>query len=91
MKKLFILFLMLGSIAIVPQVSAAPPSTTAVEPQTMVSFGQPGRRWDRRSRTYSRIVRIGRYRYRELVRVTYMPNGRTRVVVLNRTRIGRAW
>lgn len=93
MKKLFILFLMLGSIAIVPPAFAsASATTTTVEPQIRVRVGQPGnRRWNRRTRTYSRYVTIGRYRYRELVRVTYLPNGRSRTLVVNRVRIGRAW
>jgi hypothetical protein len=93
MKRLFISFLMLGTVAIAPPTFAASTATTnAVEPQIRVRVGQPGnRRWNRRSRTYTRIVTIGRYRYRETVRMTYLPNGRTRVNVLSRTRLGRAW
>ena len=47
------------------------------------------RRNNRRTRTVTttRIVREGRWRYRETIRITYMANGRTRTQVIRRERI----
>jgi hypothetical protein len=41
--------------------------------------------------TTTRIRYIGRYRYRETLRITYLPNGRTRTRVISRVRLGRRW
>jgi Ni/Co efflux regulator RcnB len=43
----------------------------------------------RRARTVTttRIVREGRWRYRETVRTTYLSNGRTRTQVISRVRV----
>lgn len=51
---------------------------------------QPRPRYQRGARTYTttRIVFIGRQRYRETIRVTQLPNGRTRTQVISRVRIG---
>ena len=95
MKKLLVLSAMFGAmIFAVPSVEAktAAPSA-APDPQINSRYGQPRRgRWNnRRPRTVTttRITRVGRNRYRETVRVTYLPNGRTRTQVIRRVRIGR--
>lgn len=92
MKKLLISSLIFGSLAIVvPAANAAPASTSiSADPQIRVQIGnQRGRRRGfRTTRTYTRIVGFGRNRVRETVRVTTMPNGRTRTTVISRSRIG---
>ncbi len=87
--------MMVASIAFVaPSVEAKSPSSVEAEPQIRVQVG-PQRRNNRRVyrrvqfRTYTRIVGYGRNRFRETVRVAYLPNGRTRTQVISRTRIGR--
>ena len=67
-------------------------ATTAVSaPQIRVQIGnQRNRRWNNRQRrvvTTTRITRVGRYRYRQTIRTTYLPNGRTRTQVINRVRL----
>ena len=97
MKKLLILPAMLGAMVFaVP--SAEAKSTTAsasAEPQINVRIGQPrrGRMMNRRVRTVTttRITRVGRTRYRETIRTTYLPNGRTRTQVVSRVRMGGGW
>ena len=96
MKKFLVLSLMLGSIALVAtSVQASTTSAaTSVDPQIRVQIGgqnRNNRRVNRRvqTRTYTRIVGYGRNRFRETVRVMYLPNGRTRTQVISRTRIGR--
>lgn len=93
MKKFLVLSLMLGSIALVaPSVQASTTSAaTSADPQIRVQIGGNNRRVNRRvrTRTYTRTVGYGRNRFRETVRVTYLPNGRTRTQVISRTRIGR--
>ena len=96
MKKALILSLMLGgSVLALPatDAKAAVPTATSAEPQINVRIGQPRRnRWNNRRRTVTtttRITRVGPYRYRETIRVTYLPNGRTRTQVINRVRLGR--
>ena len=91
MKKLLITAL-LGSVAAVIPVSAEAKSGPAsVETtQIRVQIGRNSRRYSRRvrTRTYTRIVGFGRNRFRETVRVTYLPNGRTISRVIRRQRIG---
>lgn len=94
MKKFLVLSAMLGAMVFaVPSVeakAAAAPSA-AEAPQVRGRWNQP-RRWNnRRVRTVTRtrITRIGRNRYREVIRVTYLPNGRVRSQVISRTRVGR--
>lgn len=41
----------------------------------------------RRVVTTTRVVRVGRQRFRETVRTTYMPNGRTRTQIIRRVRV----
>ncbi len=86
----------------VPAAEAKTTAAVTVDPQVRVRIGgQRNRRpyygnrrpyyGNRRTRTFTRIRRVGRYRYRETVRVTYLPNGRTRTQVIRRVRLGRAW
>lgn len=88
---------MLGAMAfVVPSVEAKTTTASAsADPQIQIRVGQQNRRWNnRRPRvvTQTRITRVGRFRYREVIRVTYLPNGRTRTQVISRTRIGgRNW
>lgn len=97
MKKFLIFSAMLGAMVFaVPSVEAkSTASSASADPQIQIRVGQQNRRWNnRRVRTVTRtrITRIGRYRYRETIRVTYLPNGRTRTQVISRTRIGgRNW
>jgi len=93
MKRLFIFALMIGSIAIVaPSVDAkSAAATVAVSSEVSQMYSQ--RRRARRTVTTTRVRRVGRYRYRETIRVTYLPNGRTRTQVIRRVRLagGRNW
>lgn len=96
MKKFLVLSAMLGAMMFAaPSVEAksATASSAAADPQMNMRVGQPGRgRWNnRRPRvvTTTRIIRVSRYRYREVIRVTYFPNGRTRTQVISRTRLSR--
>ncbi len=94
MKKLLV-----GAFALSAISFAAPPAdarplaaeVTTGEPQVRVQIGpQRNRRWrNRGARTYTttRIVRIGRYRYRETIRVRHLPNGRVHTQVISRQRI----
>jgi hypothetical protein len=96
MKKLLLLTLMLGTMAfVVPSVEAKGSATVAAaDPQIRVQIGNNrNRRWNRRARTVitTRITRVGRYRYRETIRTTYLPNGRVRTQVISRVRIGRGY
>lgn len=94
MKKFLVFSAMLGAMAFaVPSAEAkATAAATAVESQPrIVRVTQPRRnRWNnRRARTVTttRITRVGRYRYRETIRTTYLPNGRTRTTVIRRVRL----
>jgi hypothetical protein len=86
---------MLGTLGFgLPSVAEAKTSTAAAaaDPQIRVQIGSNNRyRRGRRSYTTTRITRVGPYRYRETLRVTYLPNGRTRTRVINRVRLGRNW
>ncbi len=89
MRKLILSAALFGSMAIIaPATFAAPAaSSTAIDaPQIRVQIGRNNRRV--RTRTYTRIVGFGRNRYRETVRVRYLPNGRTVTTVIRRQRIG---
>jgi hypothetical protein len=61
------------------------------DPQIRVQIGRNNRRRYRRARTVTttRITRVGMWRYRETIRVTYLPNGTTRTTVISRQRLGR--
>jgi microcystin degradation protein MlrC len=91
MRKLLILSLMLvASVIAIPSVEAkATAVTAAAGPQIRVQIG--GRQRNRRIRTETRtrIVRTRFGTFREVYRITYLPNGRTRTTVVSRTRIRR--
>lgn len=92
MKKLLVLSLMLGSMVFaVPSIEAKTTAMTgASAPQIRVQIG--GRRQrNRRVRTVTqtRVVRTRNGVFREVYRITYLPNGRTRTTVISRTRIYR--
>jgi hypothetical protein len=96
MKKFLVLSLMVGAgIFALPSVEAKAATTAVEAPQIRVQIGnQRNRRWNNRQRrvvTTTRVTRVGRYRYRETIRTTYLPNGRTRTQVINRVRLGRSW
>ena len=61
------------------------------DPQIRVQIGRNRYRRYRRARTVvrTRVTRVGPYRYRETIRMTYLPNGTSRTVVVNRVRLGR--
>jgi len=94
MKKLLITALMLGTaVFAVPSIEAkTTAAASASAPQINVQIGRQRRAgWNRRVRTVTR-TRIVRTRYgafREVYRITYLPNGRTRTQVISRTRIRR--
>jgi hypothetical protein len=81
------------------EASAAVPASVNAEPQVRIRVGEPQNRWRWRNRnrrvrvvTTTRITRVGRYRYRETIRTTYLPNGMTRTQVISRVRlVGRNW
>lgn len=91
MKKFLILSLMLGTMAfVIPSVEAKTSSPAITAPQVRIQIGRNrrNRRWNRQRRvvTTTRIAQVGRTRYRETIRTTYWPNGRTTAQVINRTR-----
>ncbi|HKX82948.1 MAG TPA: hypothetical protein VJL58_01910 [Pyrinomonadaceae bacterium] len=91
MKRIFAILLVFGATwVVVPAVEAkaAFTSATAAAPQ-LWEGNQPRRRWNRRPYTVirTRTVRVGYRVYRERIRVTYLPNGRTRTQVISRVRI----
>jgi hypothetical protein len=79
-----------ASVIAIPSVEAKTTAATmAAGPQIRVQIG--GRQRNRRVRTVTR-TRIVRTRYgtfREVYRITYLPNGQTRTTVISRTRIYR--
>ena len=98
MKKLLAMSLLVGAGMFALPSGEANAATTAVSaPQIRVQIGgnNRNRRWNNRTRrvvTSTRITGFGRNRYRETIRTTYLPNGRTRVQVISRTRVGgRNW
>ncbi|HMT06983.1 MAG TPA: hypothetical protein PKA82_03185 [Pyrinomonadaceae bacterium] len=95
MKKIILSAIIASTSLIIPAAAEAKTSSSnSVDPQIRVRVGQPGRRvGQRRARvvTQTRIVTIGRFRYREVVRVTYHPNGRVTRYVVSRQRIGRSY
>lgn len=89
MKKFLVFSLIMGAMAFVVPSVEAKSSTAAVaaEPQIRVQIGRNNRN-RRRSYVTTRIVRVGRARYRETYRVTYRPNGTVRTRLISRVRIG---
>jgi hypothetical protein len=101
MKKLLALTLSVASFGFaassVEAKATESPATTvtinAAEPQIRVQIGQNRRNNRRiirnnrvRTVTQTRIVRVGRQRYRETIQVRYLPNGRTQTRVISRVR-----
>jgi len=92
MKKLLIWSLILVSSAlVVPSVEAKTNSvaTLSAGPQVRMQVRRNRRYRPRRVVIRTRITRIGRYRYRETIRITYLRNGRIRTQVIRRVRLGR--
>jgi len=94
MKKLIALAMISGTFAFtVPAAETSTSANLAVgDPQIRIQIGRNrNRNRDRRVRTVvtTRITHVGRYRYRETIRTTYLPNGRTRTQVISRVRVGR--
>lgn len=91
MKRALITTIILGSLmAVVPSIQAKSELASAVAQRVeYIGPAQRNSRWNRRpySVIRTRIVRIGFRRYRETYRITYLPNGRTRVQVISRVRI----
>ncbi|MEP7211547.1 MAG: hypothetical protein ABI791_00620 [Acidobacteriota bacterium] len=96
MKKFLVMTLLVGTgMFALPSVEANAAANTVSEPQIRVVVGnqrnrRTNRRWNNRQRrvvTQTRITRVGRYRFRETIRTTYLPNGRTRTQVINRVRL----
>lgn len=96
MKKLLAMSLLVGAgLFAIPSVDANA-ATAASSAQINVQIGnQRNRRWNNRQRrvvTTTRVTRVGRYRVRETIRTTYLPNGRTRTRVISRVRLaGRGY
>jgi hypothetical protein len=93
MKRTLVFALIFGTAVIaLPAVEAkAETGVTAVNIEQDYRYQRRGRgnAYGRRTRTYitTRIVRRGWARYRETIRVTRYPNGRTRTQVIRRIRI----
>ena len=91
--------LLLSAIAFVPSVEAK--SSNAISAEASAALEPQWRQNNRRNRqirnnrgrvrvvTQTRIIRVGRQRYRETIQIRYLPNGRTQTRVISRTRIGR--
>jgi hypothetical protein len=92
MKKSLLIALILGTLAfVVPSVEAKTAGApAAAAPQIRIQIGRNrnrnryGRVW---VTTTTRIVGFGRNRYRETIRVTHYPNGRTVTQVIRRERV----
>jgi hypothetical protein len=92
MKKSLLFALILGTLAVaVPAAEAKTVASPALgDPQIRIRIG--GNRNRNRFRrmwvtTTTRVVGFGRNRYRETVRVTHYPNGRTTTQVISRERV----
>jgi len=93
MKKLLSISMLAVTLLLTATFAEAAP-TTKSEPQLWAG-NQPRRvqqntRWNRRGArvvTQTRIVRVGRQRFRETVQIRYQPNGRTTTRVISRVRI----
>ena len=91
MKKLLALAMIAGSIGFSSISAEARTSEAKVLTANTVQTMQTTRirRNGRIVRTVTRTrnVRVGRQRYRETYRITYLPNGRTRTQIISRIRI----
>lgn len=91
MKKFITLSLLMATMMFTAVFANAAPKA-ASEPQLWEGRNQPRRvQRNNRSRvrvvTQTRIVRVGRQRYRETIQIRYLPNGRTMTRVISRVRI----
>ncbi len=95
MKKFITLSLLTATMMFTAVFGNAAPKTES-QPQLWEGQQRQNRRIDQRSRynrrgvrvvTRTRIVRVGRQRYRETIQIRYLPNGRTQTRVLSRVRI----
>lgn len=96
MKKFLVLsFMFAASVIALPTIAEAKSTaiTTSAEPRIRGQIGQDRRgRWNNRrtrTETRTRIVRTRMGSFREVVRITYHPNGRTTERVISRTRVRR--
>ena len=87
MKKVLIFALLLGTIGIAAPTAEARAAETSVGAATEAPQVWRQRRRNRRVVTTTRIRRVGPYRYRETIRITYLRNGRTRTQVIRRVRL----
>ena len=89
MKKLMSLILSLASVGIVTwatETKAAVSPNAITAPQVRIQIGRH-RRHARRVMTQTRMVRRGRFLFRETYRIVYLPNGMTRMRLISRERI----
>ena len=93
MKKLFTLTMLFAAMAFTATFADA--QTRSIRQNDSIQYQQTRRvqqntRYNRRGVrvvTRTRIVRVGRQRYRETYQIKYLPNGRTQTKILSRTRI----
>lgn len=89
MKKFITLSLLIATFAF----SATFASAQSYNPQRGYNQNQRDNRWNNRRNnrvrtvTQTRIVRQRNRVFRETIRITYLPNGRTRTQVIRRVRI----
>jgi hypothetical protein len=91
MKKIITLSLLLGTMFLGASATQAETkggeASAHAATQIRLQIGQRNRRGVRRVVTTTRVTRVGRQRFRETIRTTYMPNGRTRTEVIRRVRV----
>lgn len=98
MKKLLSTILMLGSLIFVGVAAPAKADPVAAlsKPQVRIEPGQRRRYrrpyWARGElvgygQTVTRVVRRGWRTYQETYRIRYLPNGRTRMILVSRVRL----
>ena len=94
MKKLLLsasLFAVVGVVAPAAAEAKSTPANSVETPQVRYQTWNNRRNRVRRGARVvatTRIVGYGRNRYRETVRITYLPNGRTITKVISRQRVG---
>lgn len=92
MKKLLTLTLLLGAMIFALPGTEAKAATNAAPQDRWErnNRNDQNRRWNQRNVRIvnrTRIVRIGRQRFRETIQIRYLPNGRTQTRIINRVRI----
>ena len=95
MKKIITLSLLMATMMFTAVFANAAPKTSN-DPQLWEGQQRQNRQVQQNTRynrrgvrvvTRTRIVRVGRQRYRETIQIKYLPNGRTQTRILNRVRI----